>query len=146
MNTQSKNKSEIEGKLKKMALIDNIYSYQEVKDKINMLNKNAEILKGKYNLNYSLETELKKYEAKNNSNLDISSASIHKVKDLEIQLGVLLSDDDRSVSTLKDPMRETKNTFLKNQKQAEEFVSKLQKDKKDLEKHLKDIERKELEK
>ena len=96
--------------------------------------------------NYSLETELKKYEAKNNSNLDISSASIHKVKDLEIQLGVLISDDDRSVSTLKDPMRETKNTFLKNQKQAEEFVSKLQKDKKDLEKHLKDIERKELEK
>ena len=50
MNTLSKNKSEIEGKLKKMALIDNIYSYQEVKDKINMLNKNAEILKGKCNL------------------------------------------------------------------------------------------------
>ena len=141
---QSKNKVEIEGKLKKMALIDNIYSYQEVKEKIEVLNKNSELLKGIINNAKLLESEFKKYESKANSNLDLSTSS-HKVKDLENQLGVLISDEDRNVSTLKDAMRETKNTFMKNQKQAEEFVSKIQKDKKDQKDHFKNIEKKELE-
>ena len=41
------NKQEIEGKLKKLALFDNILTYQEVKDKLNLLNQNTDLLKGK---------------------------------------------------------------------------------------------------
>lgn len=102
---------------------------KKLRIKLTCLIKTLKFLKASTTVVIFVETELKKYEAKNNSNLTMSSISSHKVKDLETQLGVLISDDDRSVSTLKDPMRETKNTFLKNQKQAEEFVSKLQKDK-----------------
>lgn len=69
-----------------------------------------------------------------------------KVKQLESELGVSILEDDRNVATLKDPMRETKNTFMRNQKQASEFVSKLQSQKKEFEQVKRQLEKKELEK
>ena len=69
-----------------------------------------------------------------------------KVKQLESELGVQINDSNKQVATLKDPMRETKNTFMKNQKQAEEFVNKIQQDKKELEKKLRQQHKKEINK
>jgi hypothetical protein len=43
-------KQELAGKIQKMAMVDNLYSYKEAKDKIDVLNKNVDILKHK-NLN-----------------------------------------------------------------------------------------------
>ena len=69
-----------------------------------------------------------------------------KMKELESELGVQLEDSSKNVATLKDPMRETKNTFMKNKKQAEEFVHKMHNDKKVLEKKIRSKQQRELEK
>lgn len=125
-----------------MALVDNILSHQEAKEKIELLNKNASILKGNsYSSLLFLETEGQKYQK------DFSSDnSISKIKELEYQLGVQILDSAADVVTLKDQMRETKGTFKKNIQQAEEFVSKLNEDKKKHKQKLSKIRKKELEK
>lgn len=43
----NKNKSEIEGRLRKLSLVDNIITLNEAKEKLDVLSKNADILKGK---------------------------------------------------------------------------------------------------
>jgi len=58
---------------------------------------------------------------------------------------VSILEDEDQVATLKDPMRETKNTFNRNQKQAKEFVTKIQNDKKSFKNKQREIEKKELE-
>lgn len=57
-----------------------------------------------------------------------------------------INEEDKQVATLKDPMRETKNTFMRNQKQAEEFVQSLHNKKKEFKQHQRELEKKELEK
>lgn len=99
-----------------MAFIENIYSAKEIKEKFEILDKNE-----------------------NNDPLIASE----NLKQLETILGISVNEEQ---SVPKDPMRETKNTFLRNQKQAEEFVSKLQKEKKDKERHIREIEKRESEK
>lgn len=85
--------------------------------------------------------------AQNSRNEDSDgSFSKNKIKELESEIGVALSESDSKVSNLKDHMRETKNTFKKNQKQAEEFVSKLNSEKKKLEQEQRKQQRKELQK
>ena len=76
-------------------MVDNIISAQEAKDKIDMLN-----------------------------GLDSTNISEFnsKLKDIEQQLGVSIADDESDTTMTKDPMRETKNTFLSRREQAEEFV------------------------
>lgn len=70
-----------------------------------------------------------KYESRTNKSLNNSALSTQRIKALETQLGLSIDESYRNVTTLKDPLKETKSTFLKNQKQAEEFVIKLRKDK-----------------
>jgi hypothetical protein len=71
--------------------------------------------------------------------------SKNKVKQLESELGVSIIEGDQKVGTLKDPMRETKNTFKRNQKQAEEFVNQIKNKKREFKSKQREIEKKELE-
>ena len=85
--------------------------------------------------------------AQNSRNEDSeSSFSKNKIKQLESELGVPLDESESKVANLKDHMRETKNTFKKNQKQAEEFVTKLNAEKKKVEEEARKKHKKELEK
>ncbi|CAI2362401.1 unnamed protein product [Moneuplotes crassus] len=126
---------ELKGKLTKMAVVDNIYSYKEAMSKIDYLDKNLEVLK---------TSEKTKIDNSMSENPSVNSNM--KIKELESELGVQLIEGEQNVATLKDPMRETKNTFMKNKKQAEEFVNKIKNEKKELKNKLRSKQQKELEK
>lgn len=102
-------KKELEDKITKMAMVDNILSAHEAKEKIELLEQNFELLK------ITGDADSPTYRS--------------RIRDLEHQLGVSILEDENDVATLKDQMRETKGTFKKNQEQAEAFVNKISENK-----------------
>jgi hypothetical protein len=128
-----------------MAMVDNIYSYKEAMSKIDYIDKHTDVLKCNQSKYHNLDSEKERLAHKTKNNESEDSMAINNIKQFESEIGLHLDESESKVANLKDHMRETKNTFKKNQIQAESFVTKLRDEKKNTKQEAMKIRKKELE-